>query len=334
MATKDIPITGASVLLARANTYEGKGMAYDHTGIATGFRSESLSRNCDFDANIKVESNDYIKNAIDRGMVQERVQATEVTGTCPAERCIWPPYSTLAVCSVVEDVSTLLWPGNDHEGSAYTGNMSLRGIMPNTWETDSTLRSATFAYVMEGDEYNMTQHGHQTPPNANGRIQDIAQVFIWYFDPCLKKNSGSQQNLRNVTYWRAFKASFKLCLQTYESSLGPTMESNLLPSENDNMWEIMTSDYYLVQYTPKESSDVFSINQGYLAEIGGQIASTFNISLSDVPNSDYTTYTPWAEQLAEETIPKWNFSLNECIGAELDGFSRRVGNVAMSLTNA
>jgi hypothetical protein len=42
------------------------------------------------------------------------------------------------------------------------------------------------------------------------------------------------------------------------------------------------------------------------------------------------------EKNLAEIVPQWNMSRKECIGVGtgLDGFCRRVENVAMSLTNA
>lgn len=167
-------------------------------------------------------------------MLLNRVLANEVYGECPTERCTWPIYTTLAVCSTVEDISGLLQQ-NDTYG--YIGNVFLPGVRPNKFEHDSTVRSSTSAYDAFGKNIRVFEDVRPTPPASNGRIADLAQVFIWYHDQCSQYDnpvpSKGHLYIGNVAHWRAFKASFQLCLQTYESSSGPTMESRLLRAETD-----------------------------------------------------------------------------------------------------
>lgn len=90
-----------------------------------------------------------------------------------------------------------------------------------------------------------------------------------------------------------------------------------------------------MQHIPIGSQEAFWINEYDLQLIGGQIASTFNISVSDIPSMDYRVYTKYGDNFRKEIVPEWNETSKECLGGTgLDGFRLRVDNVAMSLTNA
>ncbi|CAO2648636.1 Nn.00g079030.m01.CDS01 [Neocucurbitaria sp. VM-36] len=329
VTSKDSPVLGANVSIPRAQAYQdADGLFELHFGTPpvsqTGFQRANMA----------------LRNAIDRGMLQEHVYASEVTGTCPAERCIWPPYTTLAVCTVVSDVSTLLRQngadsrnGTDRE-RPQLGNIVLQGVTPNALNANSTFRSATFAYWSEsfGEEEAMSER--QTPPNSNDTIPDIAQVYTWYLDPCLQATVDPYENEGEVANWRAFKVSFKLCLQTFETSSATTTESNLLSTEYDLAWSkgsgLGLDDGLFA--SPKGSSESFGMEEYVLEAIGGQIASTFNVSYDyNLPES----YGSQAAEIARVMVPRYNYTNGQCTdtGFGLDGFRRRVDNVAMSLTN-
>lgn len=310
-----VPIAGANPLLARANHYPGD--AWERQDVADA----------------------YMERAINRGMLQERVLATEVIGSCPAQRCTWPSYTSLAVCSIVEDVSSLLIHNGSVPESGYDSGIFLQGIRPNFFDQGNTLRTATFAYRPGGGDPNFnaprTSPERQTFPSNNSTISDLAQVFIWFPDSCLMKDDFGGQ--KNITYWRAFKASFKLCLQTYESSYGPTMESRLVSSMTDIAWRNVTlnGDYFpQLHHTPEGSQEDFWIYEFSLGRIGGQLATAFN--MSSTLEVDFVIYTGGAQQFEADVIPRWNFTSQQCTvtGGGLDDFRRKIDNVAMSLTNA
>jgi hypothetical protein len=74
------------------------------------------------------------------------------------------------------------------------------------------------------------------------------------------------------------------------------MESKLLSSKSDIARKNVTTSRNTIdriQYTSEGSPEDFWIREAELDAVGGQIASTFNISVSDIPYMDYNVYSSW-----------------------------------------
>ncbi|KAF2261612.1 hypothetical protein CC78DRAFT_347213 [Lojkania enalia] len=58
-----------------------------------------------------------LASAIKTGLLENYIDPSNVTGFCPDERCDWLKYQTLAICSDVEEVPSLLVPSTSNDNS-------------------------------------------------------------------------------------------------------------------------------------------------------------------------------------------------------------------------
>jgi hypothetical protein len=70
--------------------------------------------------------------AITSGVLSESISMSDVKGNCSAEACKWEQYTTLAVCTSIEDVSSSIEVLQDANANGF----AIARISGATWVSD------------------------------------------------------------------------------------------------------------------------------------------------------------------------------------------------------
>lgn len=174
----------------------------------------------------------YIIDAINSGMFDNYRSLSNVTASCSTADCSWPRYNSLGICTAFEDIGDQLQPYP-------LQNKSLLGYEPFQWYPPglgSKLDSLRNAYkrsdfFIASLSYN-DRYNRSTPSATEGRLADLANIYLVYHDNCLVPNGtalNEQGPLYNKKqYWRAMKATMRFCIQNLESSFNSTMSQYAL----------------------------------------------------------------------------------------------------------
>ena len=293
----------------------------------------------------------YLRTAIEAGVLATEVTHDNVTGHCKTEQCFWKPYNTLAICSRVEDATDMLSfdynpprvpvggdnitvPENRYQVPNKSCNFHVQGkfFLANRYQLGIEEKEA------------LTQRA--TPNNTETNLPDLAQIYLSYFDPCLGRYNTSG-GIEPET-WRAYKATFNLCVQTHNSSQNASgMHTTVISNNVDLKWAnetypVNTSDpdsimknRYCAQ--PPNSTERFCIEEKALKDIGGQLATTLDIkAYLGVIGDHYYSYAQWAPNLSNDVLGIEPADPARCSAniSGMAGYDHRIKNIANSLSNA
>jgi hypothetical protein len=143
---------------------------------------------------------------------------SNVSAHCYASSCSWEPYATLPICSAVENISAHLMYQAE-TGSRSSPFISLPGITVQRKPVPPSMfvttvfgtGNGTIGYVGQEADVNATE---LQLANTESNFDDLAHLYLAYEDPCLMENSHHP----GTKYWRAFKGTVKLCLQTLKTT--------------------------------------------------------------------------------------------------------------------
>jgi hypothetical protein len=279
--------------------------------------------------------------AVAAGMLQSNNDPSQVTANCPTNNCTWSPYTTLAFCSSVEDVSSKLSLDctQDSQSCNFTIQDSTLTENPNGYPNlylDLALGEViNFRLFTNPSVYNATSHGL------------VAEMYLLFQrNLTLNYPSFDGPNPNSTTLgFTVLKGSVNLCLQTFQSiSLNGTIQTNLVSTQGDLTWNLgalnALSDYSVwifvngTNYTSTDRSianlGIFmqsyldlraSIQEPFLKSVGG--ISPFTI--------ENNWYTDAAYYLAVDVYGQ-NLIVYDYEYA-LNGFKARMNNLTVSMTN-
>jgi hypothetical protein len=256
--------------------------------------------------------------AIASAMTDSYRSLSNVTGSCDTNHCEWEPYTTLAICSTVEDVSSLITKVEPVELGDPRLHLSQGDFVKPT----------TFWSQSVGDFSGLTG------TNNDLRWYSIAEIYLIYSSPC--ENTSIFHNVSQN--WRAYKATFSLCLQTLNSSyINSILRTEILREEKEIAWEDRYSQenvyaHPLCGNLDREDED-YCTDMLYLQSANKQLTSTFTTTaVLDVDNAYSTAWGPTLVADVLGSNPQ-NCTLNETT-LGFNGFTRRIKNVAISMSNA
>ncbi|KAF2712999.1 hypothetical protein K504DRAFT_370562 [Pleomassaria siparia CBS 279.74] len=270
-------------------------------------------------------------NTLNAAMLDSYRSLSNVTGNCPNDRCTWEPYTSLGICYTTEDITSTI--------TDYKGNLTVSQRQPvieasvfgdkNTNTSPYWTFGSTALYFTDGAE--LTQESIPTPNNTDSNFPDIADIYVLYYDPC---HDGTT-DYRESKNWRAFKATTRLCLQTLQSSFNASMNTTMLSSRSDLTWVLSASaDTLDEQYCVEEKGEIFCIDRPTLRVLGGQMSINFNTTGSLIPGGDDYYGARWSPNLVQDILgapaTKCN---NATAGLGYEGFSNRIRNIAVAMTN-
>ena len=284
-----------------------------------------------------------ITNAINTAMLANSPDLSDVRAFCPTGQCSWDPYTTLGVCTSTEDISAQLIYQKDNDTSPFKRNIvTLPGVTVSPYPTFWTTTVFGFGNGTIGQGGQLAERNAFDLKNPDSNLDDLAQIYLAYQDPCLRKGEADHEN--KLESWRAFKGKVRLCLQTLKTDFNTSTNTTVIQSRTDLTWNGTENFIFLdwnkgplASWKTRLSNNQEEFSMGMVASlfIGGQIAKTFNMSGIFVPEGDNYVY---GNLLVPDFVtdiygPEPLVCLNSTeIGFK--GFTRRLGNIAIGLTNA
>lgn len=306
--------------------------------------------------------------AMDNGLINDHIYASNATGICPTEFCTWDPYITLGVNVITEDITNMLVRQPDMPAVFPQANHSFerKDIGDQGYHNQSTFQLDT-RWIFNKE--------YPTPENSNGVLPDLAHIYLSYYDPCL--NIEKNPDWRDLKYWRGFKASFKLSLMRLQSTYRQSMNTEVIQIYDSMSWTnssypSATSLVERQMYCAKQDAEEFCIRSDKLAALGDNLDWVLNPNsmwfpysiLSEIStNFPTTTLVMWASYIPVAVnstkvgkttefayqmkyADRAQYILPDILGKKsifvcrnetkigLEGFTRKMNNVATSLSNS
>ncbi|KAF1937071.1 hypothetical protein EJ02DRAFT_477847 [Clathrospora elynae] len=218
-------------------------------------------------------------------------------------------YQTLAIYASIDDVSSSGIIANSSEDAP------IFSITGESWQPPSQLLTVP-------DTFWITSPFKDPGELENDKMRSIADIFVGYYPPC---NDQSQTRLdwrgelNNASNWKAFKGSLTLCLQTLDSSFNSTMRTTIT----------CLSD--------RHGDDDFCVGGADLLEWSAQVSRSLNGSASIYFEYDNYFTGQWVPKILTDIIgetPAYCLPDAETgVGLGLEGFMRRINNIAVYMTN-
>jgi hypothetical protein len=261
-------------------------------------------------------------------MFSDYESASNVTSKCPGSRCTWEPYTTLALCYSVEDVtSTLVEHKQELVGPAVFSPAALDQFRPppngrNRWYNTFWTEAVYYS-------------NHDVPWSYN--LSHIADAFVVAFDPCKNPdlNTGnSTGQWHNVSVWTAYRGTIGLCLQTLNSSFkGATTNTTVIQTRQavDLRWD-KDADNYCTSIDGDPAR--YCVDDKAMHSLGATIENVFSGSASLFNGGSNEFTTDWIFTLAQDILGPSPNLCNEGPRFGINGFSRRLNNIATSMTNS
>lgn len=269
---------------------------------------------------------------------------SDVHAVCPTGQCTWPPYTTLALCTSISDVSQqLIWQQSNV--SEKIGYITLPGMTAATEDNGQTMWLTTiFRTSDNGLTHYMGRSANSSHFYINNTDNTMADIYLAYIDPCLVEQKGEflpqdDPFVAQKQAWRAYKASIRVCLQTLSTKFNGSTDTSIVSSYTNITWERQENNNSLPEWHashPSAPGDVFTMPDRTAQFLGGQVAMTFNMSASIIPGGDAYMYG----SIFGSSFLKDIYGLNPLACSNntedygLQGFTKRLGYLATGLTNA
>jgi hypothetical protein len=263
-------------------------------------------------------------DAATSGVASKYVSLSNVTGYCPTGQCSWSPYTTLAICSSFEDVSSALT-----NGTVDTSMNTLNPILPELGTGPRDVTFWTGYRLYESSDLGDTD-------NANTTFPVLANVYVIYFPLLVNASDPNVQNYldqkMNLSAWKAFKGSFSACLQTIETNFGnSSVNTSIIELHKDLTWQSQGDSNYWTQLP--QSSDNFTLSKFSSALMAASISTIFSGNASLYVGGDNYYNGEWIISLVNDIMGDAPSNIAVQPDEGFQGFSRRIENIATSFTN-
>ncbi|KAF2818990.1 hypothetical protein CC86DRAFT_375415 [Ophiobolus disseminans] len=216
--------------------------------------------------------------AIISGITSQYINPANVTGICATGsvgRCAWKPFTTLAVCSSVENVTDKLV---SHDQNNMPPTLPFTGEGPENWE-NTTIYSKVSLPVA----YLNSNPGNGVGPANQSRIDApfFAEIYVSFYDACLKEEDerGSLSGTDMIRYWNAYKATMYPCLQTLNSSFEGSWRSDITGTPQNLQWRYIIQNNRAINCVRDNTGEDFCMDQSLKYDIGDALYRAYNFSL-------------------------------------------------------
>jgi hypothetical protein len=268
--------------------------------------------------------------AVLSGVLDDEKTLSDVIGNCSAEACKWNEYTTLAVCASVEDVSS--------QGQVRKERFSISGT---SWEPPSQGLSG------QPDTFWMAAPFQALTNLTNGKMLPISDIFMAYYPQCNDQNQTRgdleqwRSQLSDASNWKAFKGTLNLCLQTLSSTYNNTMNTTVTETYKDLTWKSTDPKNTFSQTGAVCLSEPF---RGKDYCVGERDLMQWPSSLQRTLEGAAAIHGDWDNYYTGQWVPNIVADIigpnpvmcdpNLGPGYGLEGFTRRINNIAIAMTNA
>lgn len=182
--------------------------------------------------------------------------------------------------------------------------------------------------------------------NPDSNLEDLAHIYLVYQDPCLTEGQPVDQvSLAGKEAFRGFKSTFKLCLQTLNTTHNASTKTTVLQSHTNLQWSrvqekdgLLDVDYWKTSLTIEDQTDSFLFPVQSAEIIGGQVATSLNFSASLRDGAgggdNYIYGSVLASNFISDVLGNDPVTCQKDDGLGMKGFQRRIETLATGLTNA
>jgi hypothetical protein len=289
-----------------------------------------------------VSADPLLQGAIASGLSANH-SLSDVAAICPSGSCIWNGYTTLGICSSVEDISSNL----TGVIAPLNGSSSPRLELNTSLGPKEVVRYEGLTYP---DSNGPCEFNLETLPNSlygpvipsDLPVNNLANVYIVYFPTCAISGNTSAvigdvgnwtQIHGDVKNWKAFHGTVDLCLLNLSSAVTNATTTTTIVNRVDTdpfLWDYSGD---IVFFPDSDNRPTFNITFASARSLAQHLFSMVNGSGLLTP-----AYNSWDNE--------WTFSMaRDIYGGDpfvcspepvggLPALGRRLNNVALSLTNA
>tara|TARA_R110002003_G_scaffold46_21_gene3874 strand:+ start:13317 stop:14207 length:891 start_codon:yes stop_codon:yes gene_type:complete len=271
--------------------------------------------------------------AVLAGILDRNNSISDVVGTCQAEACTWDEYTTLAVCASIEDISSKaeMFIRND------SGHLPAMRISGAQWNPPSSSPNGEDTFWMAAPtKLPETLQIGRTVVGQNGSMPPLGEIYVAYFPSCNDDNKawefGVIGNYRNASNWRIFKGTLNICIQTLKASFNNSMTTQIVDTREDLRW----SREYLSCLSEPYKGDKYCVGSSDMVQWSTLLERNFKGAATLAPGGDNYFVGQWTPLVVDDIIGPTPTTCNATLGPGygLEGFTRRVNNVAISISNA
>jgi hypothetical protein len=268
--------------------------------------------------------------AVLSGVLDDKKTLSDVVGNCSAEACQWNEYTTLAVCASVEDVSS--------QGQVRNERFSISGT---SWVPPSQGLSG------QPDTFWMAAPFQDVTKLTNGKMLPISDIFMAYYPQCNDQNQTRgdlkpwRSQLSEASNWKAFKGTLNLCLQTLSSSYNNTMNTTITETHKGLTWKLTDPKNTVSQIgavclsEPFQNKD-YCVGERDLMQWASSIQRTWEGAAAMQEDWDNYYTGQFVPNIVADVIGPNPVMCDPNLGPGygLEGFTRRINNIAVAMTNA
>ncbi|KAF1809844.1 hypothetical protein P152DRAFT_441359 [Eremomyces bilateralis CBS 781.70] len=284
------------------------------------------------------EADSLLSRALISGAVANH-SLSDIPAECPTSRCEWKSYTTLAICSSVEDISSeLLGSSTPPPGENYL-NLSLPVPELYSGRTDSAGRDHLWMGSV-GNLYNRSDGTFSGPVNM------VAEVYYVYFPPCAATHN-TPGNLSMEAWkssqavkenWKAVKGTFNLCLQELNTTaINGSTTTTVVRREDRSPWQIDTSlrnVFYPVDNPQNlEGRLDYSMERSTMLALAENIKQTVNGSANLIAGGDNYWESALDLALGQDIFGPDPLYCTLNSNTDIGGLENRLRNISVSLTN-
>ncbi|KAG9192837.1 hypothetical protein G6011_11571 [Alternaria panax] len=290
--------------------------------------------------------NEDISNSVAmfQALVTEYINPANVTGHCATDICTWEPYTTLSICVTTEDISESLVHGDAISGDLASPPRLVGHDHAFSIEPGTTLYTYTQSV---GDLYD---HWPLPVDDIPTSLPDYPNLYLIFYDPCKKDVQDEQRpfDAQDITRWTAFRATFRPCVQIYNTTYASSWQSATMTSPESLQW-YLTSSLSFCTRVPAFGDEI-CINSTLLRAIGESLRATYSFSgkrraivgASKPREGSEGSVIKVVENLGSNP-PAWSTTLlqdirsnlsntDECNEEAFERFEHRVQNIAASVS--
>lgn len=139
----------------------------------------------------------------------------------------------------------------------------------------------------------------------------------------------------NAANWKAFKASFSLCLHTLSSSYNNTMKTTIVETHRDLKWTSLKVNDTVCPSQQQEGID-FCVGTTDLAQWSNSLSRNWEGAALLQAGADNYYTGQWVPNVVQDIYGDNPTGCDPWLGPNysFDGFTRRANNIGIAMSNA
>ncbi|KAF2100257.1 hypothetical protein NA57DRAFT_73867 [Rhizodiscina lignyota] len=282
--------------------------------------------------------------AINDGLGKDTNSISQVTGDCWSQNCTFNPYTSLAFCSTVEDVSPTIITNCSIQNPNITTNCwyTLKALNNSVENTAEHGQPPSFDCGADLDTFIVSSVGRGTLGsglNFSTESAEMVKIYVIYATNESLTNVGNEHNpVCNGAALAALQGSIHLCLQTFQTNITDGItHTRIVERHNGQNWSVSHFGNDGDTFTNHVSGDTttFTTDANALNSLGDYLAKVVfsgSANLALQFGGDNLVDAGLGQFLLYDFVGKDLKSLSR--NPSIDNFKARLNNVTVAMTNA